>query len=223
MNNHTQTTAPASRQDIRVLRIDASGRYEGSVTRQLADEVIDALGARFNHVHVSKRDVAQGVPFVDEDWITANFTDDEDRNDEQRKTLAHSDSLVQELKDADMLVIGAPIYNFGIPASLKAWIDMTARARLTFRYTESGPVGLLKNKKAYLVVASGGVPVGSSLDFATPYLRQALGFVGITDVQIIAAEQLNTQGETGVQAARTQIAEILGKSSTVSSQAQTTT
>ncbi|NOZ11167.1 MAG: FMN-dependent NADH-azoreductase [Gammaproteobacteria bacterium] len=216
MNNRAQTTAPASRPNLRVLRVDASGRYEGSVTRQLTDEVIEALRSQTDPLHVSQRDVAQGVPFVDEAWIGANFTDDEARSEEQRKLLAYSDSLVQELKDADVLVIGVPIYNFGIPATLKAWIDMIVRVRLSFRYTEDGPVGLLTNKKAYVVVASGGVPVGSSMDFATPYLRQALGFVGITDVQIIAAERLNDQGETGIQAAHTQIAEILGKSSTPS-------
>ena len=88
-----------------------------------------------------------------------------------------------------------PVYNFAIPASLKAWVDLIARARRTFRYTEAGPEGLLKGKKAYLVVASGGVPVGSDYDFATGYLRHVLGFVGITDVTIIAADQQMMDGE----------------------------
>ena len=188
MNPPPQTNIPSPRPALRILRIDASGRHQGSVTRQLADALIDALRAEFRHLHVARRDVAQGIAFVDEDWIGANFTDAEERSDAQRRTLAGSDALVRELQTADVLVIGVPIYNFGIPATLKAWIDMIARARLSFRYTDHGPEGLLKNKKAYLVVASGGVPVGGPLDFATPYLRHVLGFVGITDVEVIAAE-----------------------------------
>jgi FMN-dependent NADH-azoreductase len=100
--------------------------------------------------------------------------------------------------DADVLVIGVPVYNFGIPASLKAWVDMIARARLTFRYTESGPVGLLRGKRAVLVVASGGTAVGSEIDFATDYLRHVLGFLGIDDVEIIAANRVMPRGEDEV-------------------------
>jgi FMN-dependent NADH-azoreductase len=103
--------------------------------------------------------------------------------------------LIAELEAADTIVIGVPLYNFGIPAALKAWIDLIARARRTFRYTEAGPEGLLKDKKAYLVVASGGVPVGSDYDFATGYLRHVLGFVGITDVTVIDAGQQMMDGD----------------------------
>jgi len=95
---------------------------------------------------------------------------------------------------ADVLVIGVPIYNFGIPAALKAWVDMVARARLTFRYTEQGPEGLLRVKRAYLVVASGGTAAGSAVDFATGYLRHVLGFLGIDDVEIIAADRAQVRG-----------------------------
>jgi len=109
--------------------------------------------------------------------------------------LAHSDELIAELEAADTIVIGVPVYNFAIPAALKAWVDQIARARRTFRYTETGPEGLLKGKKAYLVVASGGVPVGSDYDFATGYLRHVLGFVGITDVTVIEAGQQMMDGE----------------------------
>jgi len=103
--------------------------------------------------------------------------------------------LVEELKAADTIVIGAPIYNFNIPAALKAWIDLIARARLTFKYGENGPVGLLKNKKAYIVMASGGVPIGSAMDFASGYLQHVLAFVGITDVTIIDASQFDLDKE----------------------------
>ena len=192
----------------RVLRIDSSGRVQNSVTRELGDALIEQLRSQGHEVAVSTRDVAQGMPFVDEAWINANFTDPAQRSDEQREVLAFSDALVQEVKDADVLVIGAPIYNFGIPAALKAWIDMIARARLTFRYTENGPVGLLTGKQAYLIVASGGTPVGSDIDFATGYLRHALAFVGITDVKIIAAERLMAQGDAARETALAQIVRL---------------
>ena len=193
----------------RVLAVNASGRTAGSATRQLSRDLIAALDDRYGNVAVTSRDLADGVPFVDQAWIEANFTPTESRSAEQREALSYSDSLVAELQAADIVVIGAPVYNFSIPAALKAWIDMIARARLTFRYTENGPEGLLKDKKAYLVVATGGVPVGSPVDFATPYLRHALSFIGIDDVEIIAAEKLNTQAEDSMDAARARIAEVV--------------
>jgi FMN-dependent NADH-azoreductase len=108
-----------------------------------------------------------------------------------------------------VLVIGVPVYNFSIPATLKTWIDLIARARLTFRYTEQGPEGLVKGKKAYLAVATGGVAVDSAADFATPYMRHLLGFIGITDVEIVAAERINVDAATAMDAARARIAELV--------------
>ena len=194
---------------LRVLEIAASGRRKDSVSRMLSADLIGALEIRHGSVDLTRRDLSQGLAFVDEDWINANFTAPEERSAEQRAVLAGSDALVAELQSADAIVIGAPIYNFGVPAALKAWIDMIARARLTFRYTENGPEGLLHGKKAYVVIASGGVPVDSPVDFATPYLRQALAFVGITDVEVIAAEQLNSKAEESIDAARLRIAELI--------------
>ena len=193
----------------RILEVSSSGRAAGSVSRQLSRDLIAALEDRDGSAEIVRRDLAEGVPFVDQPWIEANFTSPESRRAEQRKALRHSDALVAELQSADVVVIGVPVYNFSIPASLKAWIDMVARARLTFRYTEDGPEGLLKGKKAYLVVATGGVPVGSAVDFATPYLRHVLAFIGITDVEVIAAEKLNTQAEDSMDAARERIAELV--------------
>lgn len=194
---------------IRVLEVSASGRNAGSASRELSRDLIEALVDRYGNVDMHRRDLSDGVPFVDEAWIEANFTPDESRTDRHRESLAFSDSLVAELKEADILVIGLPLYNFTIPASLKAWIDMIARARVTFRYTESGPEGLLEGKKAYLVVATGGVPVGSPVDFATPYLKHALGFIGITDVEIVAAEKLNSQADEAMDVARARIADLI--------------
>jgi FMN-dependent NADH-azoreductase len=194
---------------LRVLEVSSSGRRGDSVSRMLTQDIIDALEARAGRIELLRRDVGHGVPLIDEAWIGANFTPAEERTQEQLEILAFSDELVAELKAADILVIGSPIYNFGVPAALKAWVDLVARARLTFRYTENGPEGLLKGKTAYVVIASGGVPVDSAVDFATPYLRQALRFVGITDIEIIAADQLNQRGDDSVDAARMQIAELI--------------
>ncbi len=193
----------------KVLEISASARSAASASRQLSRDLIAALDARHGNVEVTRRDLAQGVPLIDEAWVEANFTPEESRTERQRETLAYSDSLVAELKDADVLVIGTPLYNFSIPAALKAWIDMIARARLTFRYTENGPEGLLTGKKAYVVMATGGVPAGSPADFATPYLRHALAFVGITDVEFVAADKLNSEAEESMDRARARIAELV--------------
>ena len=193
----------------RVLEVSASGRLNGSASRELTRDLIAALDDRYGNVESVSRDLAQGIPFVDEAWIDANFTPEDTRTTPQRKALAFSDELVEELKNADVLVIGVPVYNFSIPAALKAWIDMICRARLSFRYTENGPEGLLGGKKAYLVVATGGVPIGSPMDFATPYLKHALAFVGITDVEIIGADKLNSQREEAMDAARARIAELI--------------
>jgi FMN-dependent NADH-azoreductase len=182
--------------NLKVLRVDSSARAEGSMSRWVADELIEQLQENEGTVEVRVRDLAVDAPsFVDAAWVGANFTPPEQRNEEQRAVLAESDALVSELKAADVLVIGVPIYNFGIPAALKAWVDMVARARLTFHYTENGPVALLKGKRAYLAVASGGTAVGSDIDFATGYLRHVLGFLGIDDVQIVAADRLMARDE----------------------------
>ncbi len=173
-----------------ILQVNASARKSGSVTRDLSDALVTGLLSKTPEAKVISRDVSQGLPFLDEDWVGATFTDPAERSADQRLKLALSDTLVRELKAADTIVIGAPIYNFSVPAALKAWIDLVARARETFQYTEKGPVGLLQGKKAYVIVASGGTKVGSEIDFATTYLGHVLGFMGITDVKIVAADQL---------------------------------
>lgn len=164
-----------------VLRLDASVRRTGSVTRSMTDRIVERLAPET----VTVRDLAEPLPLITADWVAANFTDSAERTATQRETLRLSDTLIAELRAADTIVIGLPIYNFGVTAGLKAWIDLVARARETFRYTEAGPEGLLKGKRAIVAVASGGTEVGSAVDFATPYLRQALGFIGIDDITII--------------------------------------
>lgn len=184
-----------------ILRIDASARRDGSVSRDLADRII----ARFPDATVTRRDLAGGLPLIDETWVGANFTPEADRTDEQRATLALSDRLIAEVQAADTLVIGLPIYNFGVPATLKAWVDQIARAGVTFRYTENGPEGLLTGKRAIVAVASGGTETGSEIDFATGYLRHVLGFVGITEVAFVAADRLSLNPEATLRGAHDQI------------------
>ena len=194
-----------TKQTPTVLRINASMRKHGSTSRRLTDELIASLVARQPNTEVVTRELAEGVPFVDEDWIGANFTDETERSTAQREKLATSDEMVAELEAADTVVIGVPIYNFGVPAALKAWVDMVCRARRTFAYSESGPVGLLENKKAYLVIASGGTDSGSEIDFATGYLKHVLGFIGIHDVTIVDASGLMKDENATLARARDQI------------------
>lgn len=202
-------THSAHQAPLQVLRIDASARRAGSVTRRLADILLQELDHREGGIEVAHRDLAEGMPLLDEDWVAANFIDPGQRSEPQRQALAHSDTLVAEVQAADVLVIATPLYNFGVPASLKAWVDQIARARLTFRYTEQGPEGLLKGKKAYLLVATGGTAVGGEMDFATPWLRFVLGFLGITDVEVIAADRSMTRGEEALLAAEARIVTTL--------------
>ncbi len=186
----------------RVLRIDASMRHAGSQSRALTDRVIERLRRDQPELQVQVRDLAEpGLRFIDEAWINANFTDPAERSDDQKAALARSDALVEELRQADTIVIGTPVYNYTIPAALKAWIDMVVRARETFRYTEAGPEGFLKGKRAIIVFTSGGTELGGDNDFASGYLRYILGFIGITDVEFIDVSGLAFDAEERVAAA----------------------
>lgn len=184
-----------------VLHIDSSARTEGSVTRDLSARIISRLDAG----NVIRRDLAAPLPLLDGAWVGANFTPADQRSAEQKQLLALSDSLIEELKQADTIVIGTPIYNFSVPSTLKAWIDLVARVGVTFRYEETGPIGLLEGKRAIIAVASGGTQAGSDIDFATTYLRHVLGFIGITEVEIVAADALSIDAEGALAKAQTQI------------------
>ncbi|PHS19241.1 MAG: FMN-dependent NADH-azoreductase [Kangiella sp.] len=192
-----------------ILLVNSSGRFEGSVTRQLSQLIVEQLKVGADNSNLVTRELTEGLPFINEEWIGATFTPVENRNQAQKHVLEFSDELVNELQLADTIVIASPIYNFSIPAVLKAWIDLTARAQLTFKYTENGPIGLIENKKIYVAIASGGVPIGSAMDFASPYLKQALGFIGLTDVTIVDASSINLAGDKNEKVAKAQIAELL--------------
>ena len=188
-----------------ILRVDSSMRTEGSVSRNLADKLIERLSD--SNTQITERDLANGIELINENWIGSNFTDPSDRSDEQKTSLATSDELVNELRTADTVVITAPVYNFHVPAALKAWIDMVARARETFRYTEEGPVGLLTGKKVYVVMTSGGTVLGAENDFVSGWLKYILAFMGMTDVTFIDSSGLMLD-ETKAEKAEAKIADV---------------
>ncbi|WP_109316950.1 FMN-dependent NADH-azoreductase [Pseudovibrio ascidiaceicola] len=187
-----------------ILKIHSSAATATSVTRQLSDELASKISNDGDTV--IERDLNSPITFINEAWIGAAYTPDEQRSEDQKEGLALSDALIAELKEADVLVIGAPIYNFSVPAVLKAWVDQIARVGVTFNYTEYGPQGLLTGKKAYIVAAAGGVPVGSPADFAVPYLKQILGFIGVSDVEVVAAEGVAVDRDAAIAQAQSTMA-----------------
>jgi FMN-dependent NADH-azoreductase len=189
-----------------ILQLNTGVNYPGSTTRTLATEVVNTI--RTTDTNVIVRDLTEQVPSVynhhDLGAIQAGG-----RSPEELAALAEGDALIDELVGADVLVIAAPLYNFSIPASLKLWIDKVARAGRTFAYSEEGPKGLLENKRAIIVIASGGAPLGSPMDFASPYLKLVLGFLGITDVTIIEANRMSFEPEASLALARKNIAALV--------------
>jgi len=166
-----------------VLRIDSSVTGEASVTNRLNQLLVETIAAGATVVH---RDATQ-LPSLSSDLFVAGGTAAADRTPAQASLAAVADEAISELESADILIIGAPIYNFGVPSGLKAWMDLITRAGRTFRYTETGGEGLLEDKRTYITTASGGVPIGSEVDFATPQIRTLLEFLGIRDITLIGA------------------------------------
>jgi FMN-dependent NADH-azoreductase len=186
----------------KILHIDSSARHVGSASRELGTRLIERLGS--GHT-VVRRDLSHGVPLLSESTLAAMWTPEADRTDAQNSELTIANDFIEELFSADTIVIGLPIYNFGPPAAMKAWADLVARAGTTFQYTASGPEGLVPNKPVYIVVASGGVPVGSPMDLSSTWLTTFLGFLGLTDVTVVAADQLNVDPEAAIAAARDRV------------------
>ncbi|HEY0274580.1 MAG TPA: NAD(P)H-dependent oxidoreductase [Paenirhodobacter sp.] len=186
----------------KILRLDTSIKGPYSVSKKIAEKITAKLGG-----DVTVRD-ASALPVIDGAWIAAAYTPVADRTPEQVAALALSDELIAELKATDVVVIGCGVYNFGITGPLKAWIDQICRVGETFKYSEAGPVGLVGNKRVIVAYASGGVPVGSGYDLATPYIKQVLGFVGITNVTIVAAQGVNVDEAAALARADEQIAAL---------------
>ena len=175
-----------------ILQINSAARSQGAQSTLLADELTAKLQQSNPGAKVVVRDLlADALPHLDESVLGAFFTPADQRSAEQNAIVAKSDALIAELRAADIVVIGAPLYNFGVSSQLKSYFDWIARAGVTFRYTENGPVGLIEGKKVYVVSARGGKYVGTPNDSQTPFLRSFLGFLGMTDVTFIFAEGLN--------------------------------
>lgn len=196
----------------RVLIIESSARQQDSVSRQLTQQFIGQWQAAHPADQMTVRDLAiNPVPHLDSTLLGGWMKPAEQRNEIEQLALERSNQLTDELVAADVLVLAAPMYNFAIPSTLKAWFDHVLRAGVTFKYGETGPQGLLIGKRAYVLTARGGIYAGSSLDHQEPYLRQVLGFVGIHDVTFIHAEGLNMGGdflEKGLNQAKAKLAQI---------------
>ncbi len=177
-----------------ILHINSSVRNQGSLSRQLTGEFLAKWRAANPADMVVERDLAAvPVPHLTEQMMGAFFTPADQRSPEQAQTVQLSDTLVDELLAADVIVIGAPMYNFSVSSTLKAWIDHVARAGRTFQYSAAGVVGLATGKRVFIVTATGGVyseGPSQSFDFLATYLRSVLGFMGMTDVTFIRAEGL---------------------------------
>ncbi len=183
----------------KVLHIISSAQGEASISKKLGNAIIEKIKARYPDSIVKERNLTTNLfPHLDGVQIGSWFTSSKNRSPEQVNAIKISDEAIAELQEADIYVIDAPFYNFAIPSTLKAYIDHIARSGITFRYNENGqPEGLLKNKKVYVAIASGGVyseGVLQSFDFVSPYLKFILGFLGITDVTFIRAEGLVIDG-----------------------------
>lgn len=177
---------------MQILQIISSARGAESYSTRLSQGIIDKLLAAQPGSTVVVRNVAtQPFPHLEEAHLQAYFAPVESRSPEQQQAVRHSDEAIAQVMAADTLVIGVPFYNFSIPSSLKSWLDHLTRAGITFRYTPTGPEGLIRGKKVYLAVASGGIyseGPQQPYDFATPYLRLILGFLGLADVTVARAE-----------------------------------
>lgn len=188
-----------------ILHIDSSTRLTDSNTRMIGQYLVDTLNT--NAVH---RDLAVNpLPAISaQDLMGVHGSSDEQRPS-LRKQLALSDQLIQELRDTDTLIIGAPMYNFGIAASLKQWIDAICRSGVSFKYSSQGPVGLMNIKRAFIITASGGTPIGSDMDFVSGYLAKICSFIGVKEVLHIDASGSKGTPEQIIESGKQQVDVLL--------------
>ena len=193
---------------MKIYQIDSSARKKGSTSRALAKKLLDKIKRPGDEIIY--RDLDDEMLFV------AGLTESgmsiplNERTEQHKKMFELSDKLVSELKESDVIIISTPIYNFGPPATLKAWSDLAARVKSTFKYSPDGKqIGLLENKKVYLVITSGGTKIDSRDDFLTPWLKHVLNFFGIKDIQTIYADQMSIDYDNSIKQAEKQIENIL--------------
>ena len=189
---------------MKIYQIDSSARKEGSTSRALAKKLLDKIKKPGDEVVY--RDLNEEMVFVSGLTESGMNIEEKDQNENHKKMFELSDQLVKELKESDIIIISAPIYNYGPPATLKAWSDLAARVGETFRFKPDGRrEGLLKNKKAYLVITSGGTKLNSKEDFLTPWLKFILNFFGIEKVEVISADQMALDYDKSIKDAEKQI------------------
>lgn len=186
---------------MKILQINTAARSEGANSSKLADAISSRLKVKHPEAVLEVRDLAANPhPVLDEAALGALFTPPDQRTPEQAARVALDDALIAQTQSADVIILGVPMYNFGVPVQLKTWIDAIARAGVTFRYTENGPEGLIKGKKVYLALARGGIYRDTPNDSQVPYLKTVLGFLGMTDIECVYAEGLAMGEEAAVQA-----------------------
>ena len=192
---------------MKIYQIDSSARKEGSTSRALAKKVLEKIKKPGDEVIY--RDLNEEMVFVTGLTESGMNIKEEDQNENHKRMFELSNQLVKELKESDIIIISAPIYNYGPPATLKAWSDLAARVGETFRFKPNGRrEGLLKNKRAYLVITSGGTKLNSNEDFLTPWLKYILNFFGIEKIDIICADQMALNYEKSIKDAERQIENI---------------
>ena len=192
---------------MKIYQIDSSARKEGSTSRALAKKLLDKIKSPEDEIIY--RDLNNEMVFVSGLTESGMNIEKKDQTDHHKKMFELSDQLVKELKESDIIIISAPIYNYGPPATLKAWSDLAARVGETFRFKPNGRrEGLLKNKKAYLVITSGGTKLNSKEDFLTPWLKFILNFFGIEKIETINADQMALNYEKSIKEAEEQIEKI---------------
>ncbi len=192
---------------MKIYQIDSSARKKGSTSRALAKKLLDKIKKPGDEVVY--RDLDDEMLFVSGLTESGMKIDDKDKTEHHKKMFELSDKLVKELKESDIIIISAPMYNYGPPATLKAWSDLAARIGETFKFKPNGRrEGLLKNKRAYLVVTSGGTKINGVEDFLTPWLKFVLNFFGIEKVDIVSADQMALDYEKSIKNAEAQIEKL---------------
>ena len=192
---------------MKIYQIDSSARKKGSTSRALAKKLLDKIKKPGDEIIY--RDLDDEMVFVSGLTESGMKIDKKDQTDHHKKMFELSDRLVKELKESDIIIISAPIYNYGPPATLKAWSDLAARVDETFKFKSNGRrEGLLKNKRAYLVITSGGTKLNSKEDFLTPWLKFILNFFGIEKIDIICADQMSLDYEKSIKSAEEQIEKV---------------
>ena len=192
---------------MKIYQIDSSARKEGSTSRALAKKLLNKI-KKPNDI-IRYRDLNDEMVFVSGLTESGMNIDEKDQNENHKKMFELSNQLVKELKESDIIIISAPIYNYGPPATLKAWSDLAARVGETFKFKPNGRrEGLLKNKRAYLVITSGGTKLNSKEDFLTPWLKFILNFFGIEKINVVSADQMALDYEKSIRDAEQQIEDL---------------